>query len=387
MCFESQTSSIRNARSGRSYGLDVCVEMAQIESIIESRPGGKELLRSEGRLLRLLGCGRRYKIVSDDGKSIHIVKYTTNELDEIKRVIEYAELDVKKLSIQKVSDAIMRSFANDDMDLIPPKDNRYLSEASLHHLTGKIGLSIDNEEFDSNVTDLVEHIEQISWVVSQCHALTEDDEDSVDSNREYGDIEVDCLRLIRRFLEVDDNPPIQQITDSQVVPCLARYLNLDDDFRVEAASCLKNILAKGTNEHRKMVIDAEVIPSFSRLLGSSEDCLVKDAVLALVDIVTGGTKDQIESMVMAGGIPKLVDLLDSKHAVCVESSLRVLVIAAKDHLKKVVDAGVLPHIVRMMVSPDHVDMLANCSSLLRNIVGVNNPPIQRVIDSAVVPRV
>ena len=188
MCFESQTSSISNARSGRSYGLDVCVERAQIESIIESRPGGKELLRSEERLLRLLGCGRRYKIVSDDGKSIHIVKYKTNQLDEIKRSIEYAELDVKKLSVKKVSDAILRSFANDDIDLMPTKDKRYFSEASLHHLTGKIGLIIDNEEFDTNLTDLLEHVQQIAWVVRQCHALTEDDEDGVVSRVESMEI-------------------------------------------------------------------------------------------------------------------------------------------------------------------------------------------------------
>ena len=75
-----------NARSGRKYGLDVCLQMAQIESIIESRPGGKELLKSEERLLRLLGSGRLWKIAADDiGRALHIVKYRKTQLNEMKR--------------------------------------------------------------------------------------------------------------------------------------------------------------------------------------------------------------------------------------------------------------------------------------------------------------
>ena len=62
VAFECNGSSISNARSGRPYGLDVCLPVAEVERIIESRPGGKELLRSDARLLRLLGSGRRWEL-------------------------------------------------------------------------------------------------------------------------------------------------------------------------------------------------------------------------------------------------------------------------------------------------------------------------------------
>ena len=51
--FECHGLSYGNACSGRSYGLDTCLERDQLGSIIESR-GGHDLLRSEERLLRLM---------------------------------------------------------------------------------------------------------------------------------------------------------------------------------------------------------------------------------------------------------------------------------------------------------------------------------------------
>ena len=63
-------------------------------------------------------------------RAIHIVKYREEQLDEIKRVIEYAELDVKQLSMQKLSDAVTRSFTTGEDDPVPAKNDRYFSEAS-----------------------------------------------------------------------------------------------------------------------------------------------------------------------------------------------------------------------------------------------------------------
>ena len=62
------------------YGLDVCLERAQIESIIESRQGGHELLRSEDRLLRLLGSGKQYKFSSDESSSLYMVSTNKRSL-------------------------------------------------------------------------------------------------------------------------------------------------------------------------------------------------------------------------------------------------------------------------------------------------------------------
>ena len=394
--FECRGSSSSNGRSGRMYGLDVCLERAQIESIIESRPGGKQLLCSEDRLLRLLGRGRRYKIAPNagggDGKELYIVKYQQAELDEIKRVIAYAEIDVKTLSVQTISSAVMRSFATNGNDLIPPKCQRYFSEASLEHLENKLGLLIDKERFERPLTDLMEHTQQFVWVLNQGERGTNEERTEADLYI-HKDIEIDCLRLIRRFLEVESNPPIDQITNalsymtSQM--SIRRATEEQMKYQMEAASCLKDLLERGTDEHRQMVIDAGAIRLFGHLLNSANECTAKVSLLALAYIASTGTTDDIESIASVGAIPKLVDLLDSKQDDCVESSLRILVVlAAKDYMKQPMHILLLPNLVRFMMRnvPEQSDILSNCSTLLREILDVEKPPIQTIIDLGAVSR-
>jgi len=88
-----------------------------------------------------------------------------------------------------------------------------------------------------------------------------------------------------------------------------------------------------------------------------------------------------------GAIPKLIDLLDSKHKDCVNSSLQVLV-AAKEHIKDTDYKSLLTGLVINMniQAHDQSDKLLNCSVLLRGVLETDKPPIQTVIDFGVVPR-
>ena len=104
----------------RSCCLDVCLARSQIESIVEIRPGGRALLHSNARFFHLLGKGYRYEIPSDDGAPLYVVMFYREQLNELKRVIEYTHLDVKNLSQDDVTTAIMLSFAKDDRGLTRP---------------------------------------------------------------------------------------------------------------------------------------------------------------------------------------------------------------------------------------------------------------------------
>ena len=296
--FESRGSSSNSGKCGRTHGLDVCLERAQIESIIESRPGGKALLRSNKRLFRLLGRGMRYKVTGDKGDSLHIVKYTQDELDEIQRVIAYANLDVKKLSMDQVSRAIMSSFAIGNHDLIVPTNQRYISDESLDYLMDKIGLPIDKEYFERPLTDLMGHTQQFVWILNQC-----DDELSGEDLNErlldhHKDIVPDCVKLIRRFIE-KCNLPIEQLSDDGILS-LVHLLDVSVEHEqyektIDAGYILKDVLERGTNRQRRMVIDSGAIGLFNRHLGSTKDCVLEVAVLSLIEFVTQGTDDDIKN--------------------------------------------------------------------------------------------
>mmetsp|Transcript_31281 Transcript_31281/g.65902 ORF Transcript_31281/g.65902 Transcript_31281/m.65902 type:complete len:367 (+) Transcript_31281:211-1311(+) len=110
--------------------LDVCLTRDQIESIIEARPGGHELLRSESRLLDLLGQGKLHEIHSDEGTPFYVVQFFTEDFDYMERYIKVADLDMNELAREDVAKALMRSFAKDDLDRIPPKSRCYLGRSN-----------------------------------------------------------------------------------------------------------------------------------------------------------------------------------------------------------------------------------------------------------------
>ena len=433
--FECRGTSSNNTKSGRSHGLDVCLERAKLESILESRPGGKELLRSEDRLLHLLGRGRRYKIPSqevggdieltslgEEGEPLYIVKYKQEELDEIKRVIQYAELDVKKLCFQKVSRAIMSSFALDESgSVVPPKHQRLFSESSLNYLKDDLGLSFSRGPFQRPLADMMQHTKQFVWVLNQGNV---DNEDATESDIVYHqNIEIDSLKLIRQCLNSGEKSLIQQCTDG--ITSIAYYLNMPSESHEyhEAAVILSKILTHGSKEVQNMVINTGAL---DKMLNSSHDSVAQLTILTLIAIVSSGieghidnivnssalpkligyltseqivraervttvfvqvvskgTEDNIETLADAGIVPKLVKLLESH--VCVESSLTVLT-ATIPYTRGKHQSALISYIVREMNKPDQ-HLLSSCTALLREIVEVDLSSIQMMMKLRAIPTV
>lgn len=128
------------------YSLDVCLGRDHIEDIVKSRPGGHDILYSQTRFLSLLGRGTRHIVVPDEGKVLYVVKYDAGELGELKNFIKHSKVDVTMFPPDVVTDAIKKSFAEDERDPLPPRDQCYLAKNSFDELKG-MGLSIDETDF------------------------------------------------------------------------------------------------------------------------------------------------------------------------------------------------------------------------------------------------
>ena len=372
--------------AGRAFGLDVCLPMTQIESIVESRPGGRELLLSDERLFRLLGSGRRWEVGDNDSGKLIIVKYKKTQLDEMKRVIAYAGLDAKKLPTDKLHEAVLKSFEKGT--ILPPKTRRYLSEQSLLCLRDDVNLCIDTAEICGSALELRQSLKSVAQVLVQYY-----NEDVPFSIFEYyGEILGDCITFIRRSLElelelkVEQDKPIQEGLSS-AIPCLTKALDGNNgEDPIEAASCLGMIYAKGSEEQRKIIIDAGAISKFIRLLESSEESITKIALSGLVDILADEKKEHVEAMVQAGGVPKLVEMLRLSDDLLSKGSQRLLVIAANDHIQKVIDANAHEGLFRVILSDVQTESFPKCSILLRKIFEVDNPPIQQAVTANLIPR-
>jgi hypothetical protein len=353
--FESRQSSITHAYSDRMHELDVCLNISTIESVIESRPGGPELLCSDQRLLRLLGSGIHCEITAADGEILHLVSYNDGQLVEIKRVIDYAELNVKEIPSPKITAAILRSFATHNRALLPPSNHRYLTPLSIEHLTSTIGLPIDAKDFEMPPANIIEHF------LPKIGLLFDDDINECD------DLTPHCLRLISDFLEATDTL-CQQLDD--VIPYLVDYFQigpLSGHLTHYAVSSLMNIIVKGTEEQRNRIVGAGVIQRLINCLESSKDSVVIAAIQAVAKLATGSSKKHHCMVITNETIPRFIELLDSNHDVCIESSLSLLVTAAKSHGIGMCDKSLIPRLTRIMKSPSRLHMLPECSTLLVNV--------------------
>jgi hypothetical protein len=146
--FECEGSSVSKHRpGGLLYGLDVCLRRDAVEEIIiADRAGGRDMLHSASRFLSLLGRGARHVVVPDEGGELFVVKYSTEEISELRRCIDRSGMDISALSSEAVTDAIRRSFAEDERDPTPPRDRCYLAQNSFDDLRS-LGLVIDEASF------------------------------------------------------------------------------------------------------------------------------------------------------------------------------------------------------------------------------------------------
>mmetsp|Transcript_22579 Transcript_22579/g.64969 ORF Transcript_22579/g.64969 Transcript_22579/m.64969 type:complete len:100 (+) Transcript_22579:901-1200(+) len=77
---------------------------------------------------------------------MYVVKYETRAIRQICEVIEKGKIDVTKLESAEVVEAIMKSFAMDERDPVPPKGQCHLTESAFIELRD-IGFPISEDDF------------------------------------------------------------------------------------------------------------------------------------------------------------------------------------------------------------------------------------------------
>ena len=359
MGLECMGSSRDKVHAKRPYSLDVCLSREQIEFIVATRPGGSSMLRSNSRILQLLSTGSRYSVATEGKPPFIVVKYKKGEVDELKRLIESTKLDPSKLSVCDVQDAIMKSFSRDGESPTPhiTKSSFYLSESSYDSLKELEIPLPDKDTFYQPLEDMLERLPQIA------KALT--------SIQGYGDITFDCLKFITRFLEIENNPPIQQIVSCTGLARKLASVRYPLESRTEAMTALKFILSRGTNEHKKVLVEEGAISAFTgHLYGHLEQSFGSSSVEGLVHLVDGCSKEVLAYFVTYLLLPKVVRALESKQEDIVEGTFKVLTAIVRDDsfcvhkFNQVINAGVMTHLFRIITSSDKVGILAQASALL-----------------------
>jgi importin subunit alpha-1 len=115
---------------------------------------------------------------------------------------------------------------------------------------------------------------------------------------------------LRKILSIERRPPIEEVIQTGIVPRLVELLhveNVTEEIRLECCWAVTN-LASGTSAQTKSVVDAGAVPFLVDLLKSSNMDVREQAAHALGNIA--GDSVEFRNVVLeSGGLPLLVALL------------------------------------------------------------------------------
>eukprot|EP01105_Mastigella_eilhardi_P004084 TRINITY_DN1537_c2_g4_i1.p1 TRINITY_DN1537_c2_g4~~TRINITY_DN1537_c2_g4_i1.p1 ORF type:complete len:575 (+),score=211.85 TRINITY_DN1537_c2_g4_i1:76-1800(+) len=118
-----------------------------------------------------------------------------------------------------------------------------------------------------------------------------------------------ATQQLRQLLSLENNPPIQEVINSGVIPRLVQFLNMMDKpkLQFEAAWALTNV-ASGNSTQTSLVIQHGALPILINLINSADLELCEQVVWALGNIA--GDSAQFRDIVLRMGVmPPLLHLL------------------------------------------------------------------------------
>jgi importin subunit alpha-6/7 len=122
---------------------------------------------------------------------------------------------------------------------------------------------------------------------------------------------ISAANQIRMLLASDQNPPVQEVIESKIVPLLIQFLrdpSSPESLKFESSWILTNI-SSGTSDQTRHVVDAGAIPVFAELLMLPQENIREQAVWALGNIA-GDCVDFRNAVIECGTILPICDCID-----------------------------------------------------------------------------
>ncbi|AED96157.1 importin alpha subunit [Arabidopsis thaliana] len=174
------------------------------------------------------------------------------------------------------------------------------------------------------------------------------------------------------------------VLNSGVLMPLLRLLYKDTTLRI-ATWALRN-LCRG-KPHPAFDQVKPALPALEILLHSHDEDVLKNACMALCHL-SEGSEDGIQSVIEAGFVPKLVQILQlPSPVVLVPALLTIGAMTAGNHQQTqcVINSGALP-IISNMLTRNHENKIKKCACwVISNITAGTKEQIQSVIDANLIP--
>lgn len=190
-------------------------------------------------------------------------------------------------------------------------------------------------------------------------------------------------------IKVENDSPIQEIIDINVVPKIIQLLDLTTvpKIQYEAAWCITNI-ATGAKEHVQCLVEKGVIAKLISLLNSQDESLIDQALWALGN-VAGDTLSYRNSILAHGIIPILAKLLtETKDEEMLKNGCWLASNLARGppYPKYETLREVIPAICRILKANNAPEILIDCCSALTSLGETCVDKAEIFLSNDIVPR-
>uniref|UniRef100_A0A1J3G096 Importin subunit alpha n=1 Tax=Noccaea caerulescens TaxID=107243 RepID=A0A1J3G096_NOCCA len=205
---------------------------------------------------------------------------------------------------------------------------------------------------------------------------------------EDSNLQLEAITLLRKLLSIEQNPPINDVVQSGIVPRVVTFL-LRDDFsklQFEAAWALTNI-ASGTSENTNVIIESGAVPIFVQLLTTGDEDVREQAVWALGNIA--GDSPRCRDLVLNFGamMPLLLQFHEDTRNSMLRNATWTLSNFCRGKPQPSFDQTkpCLPDLQRLIQTTDE-EVLTDACWALSYLSDNSNDKIEAVIAAGVVPR-
>ncbi|KAL9644235.1 hypothetical protein ABK040_005696 [Willaertia magna] len=195
---------------------------------------------------------------------------------------------------------------------------------------------------------------------------------------------------LRKLLCVKNNPPIDEILQSGILPSLIKLLSLDTQPLLQSESLwsLCNI-ASGNGNHTKAIVNTGVIPTLIKLLQSPCGDVIKGSLWTLANIAADSVKFR-DIVLNAGVIQIILDTFEkqSNNNKVLRNVARVMVnlFRGEPSPAKELVFPALPILARLLETSNEKEIIIDVSWALSYYSNSTNDRIQDIINSGVCKR-